>query len=134
MKKGDDRPYPKVYSPARHYAENDEIAGKNFSDVAEQLGLLKVAEKRDFLRNLQQTLYAFSSLFLRPYKTNDVYSSPHRQLNARSGIHPYICCAVKKNTYEITAYYNPEAYAPEYRGISILFFLVRCIELNNNSH
>lgn len=92
LKPGHDLPFPKVYLPVRHYCQDD-------LQIATGMQTYHARKGRAFVdRYAQDVDYIFGS---------------HRPLSSRTGIHTYVSLAIKKRDYEVTSYFNPEAYAPE---------------------
>lgn len=92
LKPGSALPFPKVYLPVRHYCANDYAIATGMQDYHKRNGKVFVD------RYAQDVEFIFGR---------------HRQLSSRPGIHTYITLAIKKSTFEVTRYFNPEAYAPE---------------------
>ncbi|KAI0916312.1 aromatic prenyltransferase (DMATS family) [Taiwanofungus camphoratus] len=92
LKPGQPLPFPKVYLPVRHYCADDLAVARGMEAYHRKKG----------------------SMFLTGY-VEDVESifGRHRPLEARTGIHTYVSLAIKKSDFEVTSYFNPEAYAPE---------------------
>ena len=91
LKIGEPRPFPKVYLPVRHYCSDD-------------LSIAKGTEA--FYRSEGKLVDSYAD------KVKKIFGS-HRTLDSRTGIHTYLSLAIKKKNFDITTYFNPEAYAVE---------------------
>ncbi|EGN95872.1 hypothetical protein SERLA73DRAFT_187119 [Serpula lacrymans var. lacrymans S7.3] len=92
LKPGCPLPFPKVYLPVRHYCSDDLAIAEGMEAYHRKKGGVFVD---GYIRDVE-------SIFGR-----------HRSLSARTGIHTYVSLAIKKSDFEVTSYFNPEAYAPE---------------------
>ncbi|CAL1695393.1 unnamed protein product [Somion occarium] len=86
------RPFPKLYLPVRHYCSDDAAVARGMESYYRSCGQLPFDT---YVETIQKT---FGS---------------HRSLGARTGIHTYVSLAIKKADFEVTSYFNPEAYAAE---------------------
>ncbi|KAJ7730977.1 tryptophan dimethylallyltransferase-domain-containing protein [Mycena maculata] len=90
LRHGGDFPSSKVYLPVRRYLPNDMAISQGIERLACQTSDCAF----NSYSNLIQTMF------------------PHRALSARTGIHTYIGCTVKRGGGDISLYYSPEAFAP----------------------
>ncbi|GBE88132.1 tryptophan dimethylallyl transferase variant 2 [Sparassis latifolia] len=95
LKPGCAQPFPKVYLPVRHYCANDLAVARGMEAYHRARGNVRVD---GYVQDVE-------GIFGR-----------HRPLGARTGIHTYVSLAIKKKEFEVTSYFNPEAYAPERFG------------------
>ncbi|KAF8519642.1 aromatic prenyltransferase [Hysterangium stoloniferum] len=93
LRGGHPEPFPKVYLPVRHLCRDDEQVVQAVETFYRTVGNVSAADR--YARDVRET---FS----------------HRPLSSRAGIHTYITFAAKQDDVEITSYFNPECYAPEY--------------------
>ncbi|GBE84299.1 4-O-dimethylallyl-L-tyrosine synthase [Sparassis crispa] len=92
LKPGCAQPLPKVYLPVRHYCTDD----------------LAVA------RGMQAFHRARGNTLLNGYVRDvEAIFGRHRPLGVCTGIHTYVSLAIKRKEFEVTSYFNPEAYGPE---------------------
>lgn len=92
LKPGHQCSFPKVYLPVRHYCQDDFAIASNI--------------EKYYTQRKNSSLHEYTSTI------REIFGR-HRELNTRTGIHTYLSLAIKKSTFEITSYYNPEIFAPE---------------------
>jgi hypothetical protein len=52
--------------------------------------------------------------------TDNGFTSKHRDLSARTGLHTYVGVCVKKSKPELYHYFSPEVFAPERPEVSVI--------------
>ncbi|CAG8369869.1 unnamed protein product [Penicillium salamii] len=91
FKSGISLPKTKVYLPARHYAQDDGQIARGLSQYLDRRG--KRLASGSYVEGVQSLC-------------------KHRNLSDGLGLHTYICWASESNSWNVTAYFNPEVYHP----------------------